>query len=179
MPYVLRILRRNWSSVGCGPCIFSPSTSRMSKSLGKLASIDAAFDAGWRQRANCCGGLAPASGRPRRLTARDLRRQRRLLMNGTIAAALPTDLWSCPRVACLIERELDVYYRPVHVSRLLHRLGFSPQKSTRRAIERDEERARAWIEKDWPQGKNAPRLRAAILVLDDSRMLIAPLVRRT
>src|SRR6202035_1990596 len=32
-------------------------------------------------------------------------------------------------------------------------LGFSPQKPTRRALERDEERIRAWIEQDWPRVK--------------------------
>jgi len=34
----------------------------------------------------------PAAGRPRRLTARDLARLRRLLMKGAVAAGLPTDL---------------------------------------------------------------------------------------
>jgi transposase len=36
-------------------------------------------------------------------------------------------------------------------------LGFSPQKPTRRAVERDEERIRAWIEQDWPRVKKTPR----------------------
>jgi hypothetical protein len=35
----------------------------------------------------------------------------------------------------------------------LHGLGFSPQKPTRRALERDEERIQAWIEQDWPRVK--------------------------
>jgi transposase len=49
-----------------------------------------------------------------------------------------------------------VRYHPAHVSRLLHGLGFSPQKPTRRAVERDEERIRAWIEQDWPRVKKTP-----------------------
>jgi transposase len=99
----------------------------------------------------------PASGRPRRLRARDLTRLRRLLIKGALAAGLPTDLWTCPRVSWLIRREFDVGYHPAHVSRLLHRLGFSPQKPTRRAIERDEQRIQAWIEQDWPRVKKTPR----------------------
>ena len=99
----------------------------------------------------------PASGRPRRLTARDLTRLRRLLMKGAVAAGLPTDLWTCPRVSWLIGRKFDVHYHPAHVSRLLHGLGFSPQKPTRRAVERDEDRIRAWIEQDWPRVKKTPR----------------------
>jgi transposase len=99
----------------------------------------------------------PASGRPRRLNRRDLTRLRRMLMKGAQAAGLPTDLWTCPRVAWLIQREFDIQYHPAHVSRVLHGLGFSPQKPTRRAVERDEERIRAWIEQDWPRVKKTPR----------------------
>jgi hypothetical protein len=66
---------------------------------------------------------------------------------------LPTDLWTCPRVGWLIEQQFGVHYHPAHVSRMLHGLGFSPQKPARRAIERNEERIRAWIEQDWPRVK--------------------------
>jgi len=111
----------------------------------------------WKAAARRGGAAAvaakPASGRPRRLTARDLTRLRRLLIQGAQAVGLPTDLWTCPRVAWLIQRRFDVRYHPAHVSRLLHGLGFSPQKPTRRAVERDEERIRAWIEHDWPRVK--------------------------
>ena len=67
----------------------------------------------------------PASGRPRRLTARNLTRLRRMLIQGAQTAGLPTDLWTCPRVAWLIQRQFGVQYHPAHVSRLLHGLGFS------------------------------------------------------
>jgi transposase len=116
----------------------------------------------WKAAARKGGAAAvaakPAAGRPRRLTARDLTRLRRLLMNGALAAGLPTDLWTCPRVAWLIENKFDVHYHPAHVSRLLHGLGFSPQKPTRRALERVEERIKAWIAQDWPRVKKTPRV---------------------
>lgn len=95
----------------------------------------------------------PAAGRPRRLGTKELQRLRRWLLVGAQAAGLGTDLWTCPRVAWLIEQRLGVHYHPAHVSRVLHGLGFSPQKPTRRAVERDEERIRAWIEQDWPRVK--------------------------
>lgn len=98
----------------------------------------------------------PASGRPRRLAARDLTRLRQTLLRGAQAAGLPTELWTCPRVAWLIRQRFGVRYHPAHVSRMLHGLGFSPQKPTRRAVERDEERIRAWIEQDWPRVKKTP-----------------------
>lgn len=115
----------------------------------------------WKAAARKGGAKAvaakPAAGRPRRLAARNLTRLRRLLLKGAQAAGLPTDLWTCPRVGWLIERHFGVHYHPAHVSRMLHGLGFSPQKPTRRAIERDEERIRAWIEQDWPRVKKTPR----------------------
>jgi transposase len=115
----------------------------------------------WKAAARRGGKAAvaakPAAGRPRRLRARDLTRLRRLLLKGAFAAGLPTDLWTCPRVAWLIQREFAVHYHPAHVSRLLHGLGFSPQKPTRRALERDEERIKAWITQDWPRVKKTPR----------------------
>jgi hypothetical protein len=74
-------------------------------------------------------------------------------MKGAVAAGLPTDLWTCARVSWLIQHRFGVHYHPAHVSRLLHGLGFSPQKPTRRALERDEERIKAWIEQDWPRVK--------------------------
>jgi len=115
----------------------------------------------WKAAARHGGASAvaarPASGRPRRLTKRDLTRLRRMLLKGAQAAGLPTDLWTCPRVAWLIQRQFDIQYHPANVSRVLHGLGFSPQKPTRRAVERDEERIRAWIEQDWPRVKKTPR----------------------
>lgn len=114
----------------------------------------------WKSAALKGGSAAvsakPASGRPRRLAVRDLRRLRRLLIKGAAAAGLPTDLWTCPRVAWLIRQQFGVHYHPAHVSRLLHGLGFSPQKPTRRAVERDEQRIQAWIEQDWPRIKKTP-----------------------
>ena len=95
----------------------------------------------------------PAAGRPRRLGTKELQCLRRWLLVGAQAAGLGTDLWTCPRVAWLIEQRLGVHYHPAHVSRVLHGLGFSPQKPTRRAVERDEARIRAWIEQDWPRVK--------------------------
>lgn len=109
-----------------------------------------------RKRGAAAVAAKPAAGRPRRLAARDLSRLRRLLLKGALAAGLPTELWTCPRVSWLIEREFDVHYHPAHVSRLLHGLGFSPQKPTRRALERNEERIQAWIEQDWPRVKKTP-----------------------
>ena len=52
-----------------------------------------------------------------------------------------------------IERNFAVAYHVDHVGRLLHELGWSPQKPTRLAVERDEEGIRRWMHADWPRVK--------------------------
>ena len=56
-----------------------------------------------------------------------------------------------------MERELEVRYHRDHIGRLMHRLGWSPQKPERGALERDEEEMARWKEKAWPRIKKTPR----------------------
>ncbi|MGH8589746.1 MAG: IS630 family transposase [Gammaproteobacteria bacterium] len=97
-----------------------------------------------------------APGRPSKLTPRHKRRLEALLIKGPLAAGFYTDLWTCPRVTELIKRRLGVDYHVDHVGRLLHELGWSPQKPARRAVERDEEQIRRWVREDWPRVKKTP-----------------------
>jgi len=98
----------------------------------------------------------PATGRPPKLKARQRARLERLLVKGAQAAGYHTDLWTCPRVAEMIERRFGVGYHVDHVGRLLHDLGWSPQKPTRRALERDEVAIGNWVKQDWPRVKKTP-----------------------
>jgi transposase len=60
--------------------------------------------------------------------------------------------WTIARVATVIRRRFGVLYRyPSAVWTLLHRLGFSPQKPARRAVERDEQAINRWREHTWSQ----------------------------
>lgn len=65
-------------------------------------------------------------GRPTKLDERRRRRLEELLLKGPLAAGFATDLWTCPRVAELIERNFEVAYHVDLVGRLLHELGRSP-----------------------------------------------------
>jgi transposase len=80
----------------------------------------------------------------------------RILLKGAQAAGFETDLWTCPRVAEIIEQRFGVRYHVHHVSRLLHGLGFSPQKPVRRAVERDEAAIQQWVRSDWQRVKKTP-----------------------
>jgi transposase len=98
----------------------------------------------------------PAPGRPSKMTAAQRARLEKALLRGALAHGYPTDLWTCPRVAELIDRRFGVEYHADHVGRLLHALGWSPQKPERRARERDEEGIRAWVKTVWPRVKKKP-----------------------
>ena len=75
------------------------------------------------------------------------------LVSGARSQGFDTDLWTCPRVKVLVERQYGVSYHVDHIVRLLRSLGFTPQKPKRRAIERDEEAIAHWVRKDWPRIK--------------------------
>jgi transposase len=92
----------------------------------------------------------PASGRPTKLTAAQRQELEKQLLKGARSAGFPTALWTCPRVADLIRRSFGVRYHVDHIGRLLHALNWSPQKPTRKAVERDEEGIRRWIKQVWP-----------------------------
>jgi transposase len=98
----------------------------------------------------------PAPGRPPRLHARHRKRLTAVLLKGARAAGFPTELWTCPRVAVVIEHHFGVPYHADHIGRLLHQLGFSPQKPARRALERDAEAIRRWVHETWPKVKKTP-----------------------
>lgn len=71
------------------------------------------------------------------------------------------EVWSCPRVVELVKREFGVSYHAAHMSRILKRLGLTPQKPIRRASQRDEEAIAAWREERWPELKRSRRERGA------------------
>ena len=98
----------------------------------------------------------PSAGRPPKLVARQRPRLERLLLRGAQAAGFANDLWTCPRIAQVVERQFGVRYHPDHLGRLLRSLGWSPQRPARRAQERDEARIQQWVKTDWPRIKKSP-----------------------
>jgi transposase len=99
---------------------------------------------------------AGRAGRKPRLTAADLRRIERGLKHGPEALGYDTSLWTAWRVAELIERECGVRYHPGHVWWLLRKLGWSCQRPTGRALERDEAAIAQWKRQRWPALKKTP-----------------------
>ena len=76
-----------------------------------------------------------------------------ILLAGPVAAGYRTDLWTCVRVAEVVRKKFRVRYDPGHLSRILHDLGFSPQKPKQVAREQDTEAVERWRKQDWPRIK--------------------------
>jgi transposase len=98
----------------------------------------------------------PNRGRSAKLTSPQRERLRQLLLVGPRGAGFLTELWTCARVAELVRREFGVSYHPDHLGRILHVLGFSPQKPQRRAAERNDAAIERWRSHDWPRIKKRP-----------------------
>lgn len=115
----------------------------------------------YRERGKAALRKAGRAGRKPLLKPEDHRRLEELLVRGPEALGYETPLWTCPRVAHLIEQEFGVRYHEGHVWKVLVSLGWSPQRPTAKARERNEEQIRTWKRKTWPALKKKPARKAA------------------
>jgi transposase len=89
--------------------------------------------------------------------------QRRLipdfLWHGPEAYGFRGGVWTCDRVAAVLQEEFGVSYSKSQVSRLLKRLGWTPQIPITRAIQRDEQAIERWRVESWArvEGEGATR----------------------
>jgi transposase len=98
----------------------------------------------------------PHTGGPAKLTAAQRALIPDLLIPGAEAYGFRGSLWTCARVAKVIEWEFDVAYHPDHVSRLLKGLNWTPQKPIERASQRNETLIEHWRTEVWPELKKRP-----------------------
>jgi transposase len=119
----------------------------------------------WAQQIEQSGraGLKQAgrAGRKPRLTKADLKGLERDLKRGPQAFGYETDLWTLARVADLIKDRFGVRFTVGHVWGLLGKLGWSCQRPTGRALQRDEAAIERWKKKRWPKLKKKPSARGA------------------
>ena len=105
---------------------------------------------------------AGRAGRQPRLRPEDLGRIERALKRGPQALGYESNLWTCWRVAHLIEHECGVKYDSSQAWRILRQLGWSCQRPTGRARERDEEKIQRWKRERWPELKKMPKKKAVL-----------------
>jgi transposase len=104
---------------------------------------------------------AGRAGRLPRLSEQQKVRLVELLKEGPEKLGYETPLWTCERVAHLIEKNFQVEYHRGHVWRILRQLGWSIQQPVGRALERNEALIGDWKKNRWPALKKKPRQKAA------------------
>ena len=108
----------------------------------------------WRRQWSAGGTVALASaghgGSDCKLSADQQKQLAEMLDEGPVVHGWIDARWTLARVAELIERRFAVTYTLRGVSYLLHRIGYSQQVPTRRAIERDPEAIASWHRRRWP-----------------------------
>ena len=119
----------------------------------------------WARAVSAGGEKALSSaGRAGRKPLLDDQQRARLvgrLLEGPERLGYETPLWTCHRVAHLIEEEFGIRYHSGHVWKLLRQLNWSPQRPVGRALERNEEAIEHWKRKTWPGIKKKPRKKGA------------------
>ncbi|HEY8979695.1 MAG TPA: winged helix-turn-helix domain-containing protein [Streptomyces sp.] len=123
-------------------------------------SVKSAYQ--WQQRRREGGVDALASRGPSRsrcrLSPRCLEKLAGFLDDGPAAHGWTEDqVWTASRVVTLIDQKFHVTYSVSGATRLMHRLGFSPQVPGRRVAERDERAVAVWKEATWAEVKGRGR----------------------
>jgi len=129
--------------------------AEVARQLGVSRQSATAWHQAWREEGVRGLRKAERTGRPPRLTAKELKDVQRALLEGPGAYGWGTELWTLERVATVIAITTGVRYHIGHVWKILRQLGWSWQKPARRAIERDEESISRWVREEWPEIKNS------------------------
>lgn len=93
------------------------------------------------------------SGRPKNLTADQLKQLDGLLDSGPIAYGFCSGVWTSPMIARVIEEEFAVHYHPGHVRKVLKALGFSVQRPRRKLVKADPAQQDRWQRYTYPRLK--------------------------
>ncbi|WP_406003366.1 winged helix-turn-helix domain-containing protein [Streptomyces sp. NBC_00829] len=112
----------------------------------------------WREGGvRALASRGPAGSRCR-LSPRCLEKLAACLEQGPAAHGWVEDqVWTAARVATLIGRKFHISYSVSGATRLMHRLGFSPQVPARRVAEHDEQAVTVWREATWAEVKEPGR----------------------
>lgn len=149
------------------------------RDIANALDVSGAAVSQWLAKARDGGPAAllsrPAPGHPAKLEPAQMRLIPDFLSHGAEAYGFRGEVWTCARVARVIEEEFGVTYHKGHVSRLLKELHWTPQLPITRAIQRDEREIEQWRAEVWPRlEEEAHCERRALVFLDESGFYLLP-----
>lgn len=107
----------------------------------------------WQNGGTSALKKAGRAGRKPTLDSFALLRIQERLERGPESLGYVTQIWTTKRVAELIEQECGKKFHPGHVWKILRQMGWSCQRPTGRAVERDEQKIQKWKRYRWPRLK--------------------------
>jgi len=107
---------------GLGPCEIARRLKTTPQSVCQWVRA-------YRKGGRAALAARPVPGRPSKLSARQKRGLVAWLLKGATACGFATDLWTCPRIAQMIEQRYGVQYHVDAIPRLMAGLGFSPSEA--------------------------------------------------
>jgi transposase len=112
------------------------------------------WHARWRADGKAALRTRGPTGRRPKVADEQLEPIQQALLEGALAHGFATDVWTLDRIAVLIQGLTGIRLSNPSVWRLLRgRLGWSVQRPTRQAKERDEEAIQHWVAHGWPRIK--------------------------
>ena len=132
------------------------SQAEVSRKLNVHRQSVSRWHAAWSSGGKKALRQAGRAGRKARLSEEQLEGVRRGLQEGPEVLGYGSGLWTCWRVADLIQRQTGEKYHPGHVWRVLRSLGWSCQRPIGKATQRDEAAILRWKKRRWPELKKKP-----------------------
>jgi transposase len=130
--------------------------AEVARQLGVSCQSASRWHKAWEQGGKSALKKSPKAGRPPRLKPAEVADLKRALKAGPGEHGFATELWTTERVAQVIQNRFGVQYHPDHVGRLLGQIGWSCQRPTTRAIQRDQKAIQRWKQVTWPRLKKKP-----------------------
>lgn len=100
----------------------------------------------------------PSLGRPRKLTAQQIKKLEKALDEGAYAHGYTGDYWTLDRIAQIIWQLFKVRHHPSAVWHIMDRMGWSNQRPQRLALHRNDEAVEVWKKTILPEIKKDSRL---------------------
>lgn len=125
------------------------SGAQIARQLGVTRGAVSKWHAAWRHGGTARLAARPKTGRPARLSAAQWQQLAAVIERGARAAGFDTERWTLRRIAAVIARRFGVHYHPHYLERPLKAHGFSVQRPSTRARERDEYVIARWPTHDW------------------------------
>jgi transposase len=151
--------------------------------VARILGVSEAALSRWRRMARDGRGLEarPHTGRKPGLSDEQVQQLEQLLLQGADQHGWLNSLWTCARVAQVIEKTFGIHYNMGHVSRILRdRLNWSSQRPQRQHPDANEADIALWVQEEFPRILSEAASRNAHLAfVDETGFMLNPVVRRT